>query len=262
MALKYVTASAPGEYTPVENTAAYEKPEYTSRYQDQLDSALGSVVNFQYDPTKDASYQALANIYNARGQTAAKDTMGQAAALNGGYGSSYAATAAAQQRARYNQEFASLMPEFEERAYSRAQGTLNALRDAENSDYGRYRDDTSDAQWKYSMDYQNWRDLTADNQWQYGTDLGNYQWAKNYNLDLYSTEQDIALQKKQLAQAKAAAASSGGGYAGGSYTTGNTSSASNASQKQYDKAKVQSAVNNFMKQTANYAKVHKLKTKK
>lgn len=251
MALKYVSATKPGEYKPIENTATYEAPEYTSRYQDQLDNALNGVVNFQYDPTKDASYQALANIYNARGLTAAKDTMGQAAALNGGYGSSYATTAAAQERSRYNQEFAALMPQFEERAYNRAQGTLNALRDAENTDYGRFRDQTSDAQWKYGMDYQNWRDLTADNQWQYGTDLQNYQWANEYNLNLWSTQQELALERARLAQARASASGGGGSSYVSGGTAGSSGSGSNASYGDYASAKIKSALSNASKSIAS-----------
>lgn len=43
---------------------------------------------------------------------------------------------------------------------------LNALRDAEDSDYGRYRDTVSDSQWDYSNRYQQYRNDVADKQWQ------------------------------------------------------------------------------------------------
>ena len=80
----------------------YEQPaEYTSQYQEQLDAALDKVTNreaFTYDPLKDVSYQSLAKIYSQQGDKAAKDTLGDAAALNGGYGSSYAVTASQQVR--------------------------------------------------------------------------------------------------------------------------------------------------------------------
>lgn len=74
---------------------------------------------FEYDPLKDASYQALAKVYNANGMRAANDTLGQAAALNGGYGSSYAVAAAQQTRNDYNQQLAAMVPDLEQNAYQR-----------------------------------------------------------------------------------------------------------------------------------------------
>ena len=88
---------------------AYEQPTYTSEYQGRLDSALDSVTNrqeFTYDPLKDANYQALSKLYNKQGEQAAQNTLGDAAALNGGYGSSYAVTASQQARNDYNQKLA------------------------------------------------------------------------------------------------------------------------------------------------------------
>lgn len=226
MALKYVTASKPGTYKAVANTAKYKAPTYADKYGAQVDSALNNLVNWSYDPMKDASYQALAKVYNQRGNTAAKDTMGQAAMLNGGYNSSYATTAAAQQRSIYNQELASLIPDLEDRAYGRARDSLSALRDADDAAYGRYRDDVGDAQWKFAQDYQAWRDQTADRQWQYSTNAANYQWAKNFNMDVYAAKQ---AQKKNSSGGGGGGRSGGGG---GSY--GGSSGSSSSSSKAQD----------------------------
>ena len=57
------------------------------------DEALEQYLNreaFQYDLNADALYQQYQNRYQELGRNAMKDTMGQAAALTGGYGSSYA----------------------------------------------------------------------------------------------------------------------------------------------------------------------------
>ena len=84
--------------------ADYEQPAYESKYQGQMDTALSNVTNrkqFEYDPLKDANYQAMAKVYQKQGEQAAKNTLGDAAALNGGYGSSYAVTASQQARNDY-----------------------------------------------------------------------------------------------------------------------------------------------------------------
>ena len=219
------TAVAPGPYTstavapaPYASTAvapeAYKAGTYNSQYADQLSGALNTVTNWKYDPMSDANYQALAKVYGARGNIAAKNSLADAAALNGGYGTSYAVSAAQQARNQYNQELAALIPDLEANAFNKATTTLNALRDADDTAYGRFRDTESDRQWKYGQDYQAYRDAEADNQWKYNTAynayrdqeadnqwaysqaygryqdaLSQYQWALDYNNSLYAQNQ-------------------------------------------------------------------------
>ena len=173
--------------------ASYKLGKYMSRYQKQINGALNNVVNWKYDPLQDASYQALAKIYGARGNIAAKDSLADAAALNGGYGTSYGVSAAQQARNQYNQELAGFIPDLENAAYNRATGALGALRDADDTAYGRFRDSELDRQWQYQQNYQKYQDA-----------LSQYQWARGFNLDVY-----------QQKQADAAAKSSGGGGGGG-----------------------------------------------
>lgn len=206
--------NAPGNYKQkAKAPKEYKINNYKSQYAPQLESALNNVVNWKYDPMQDASYQALAKIYGARGNTAAKDTLADAAGLNGGMQTSYAVSAAQQARNQYNQELAALIPGLENTAYTRAQGTLGALRDADDTAYGRFRDTEGDRQWKYGVDYQAYRDKVADNQWLYSQNynayrdlMSDYQWAANWNMDLYQWNK---------AQEEAARASSGGGGGGG-----------------------------------------------
>jgi hypothetical protein len=192
----YVTGAQPksmGAYKSTQKApAAYQPGTYSGKYDDQIQSALNTVTNWQYDPMQDANYQALAKIYGARGNIAAKNTLADAAALNGGYGTSYAVSAAQQARNQYNQELAGMIPELEAQAFSRAQTTYNALRDADDTDYGRFRDTEADRQWKWSQDYNAYRDREADSQWAYTQQynatrdaMQDYQWAQNWNFDLY-----------------------------------------------------------------------------
>lgn len=185
--------------------AEYQIGTYESKYGDQLQGALDKVVNWNYNPMDDANYQALAKIYGARGNRAAKDTMADAASLNGGYGTSYAVSAAQQARNQYNQELASLIPDLEQTAYTRAQGTLGALRDADETDYGRFRDTEGDRQWLYAQNYQRYQDA-----------LNQYQWALDYNNALYAQQQ--AAKKSGGGGRRRSGGGGGGGYTGGGYT--------------------------------------------
>lgn len=167
----------------------YDLGTYSSDYTPQISAALNSITNFKYDPMQDASYQALAKIYGARGNIAAKDTLADAASLNGGMQTSYAVSAAQQARNQYNQELAALIPDLEANAYNRAQTTYNALMDADNTAYGRFRDSESDRQWRYGMNYDAYRDAVADEQWKkqfayqkQRDKVADQQWAKEYAL--------------------------------------------------------------------------------
>lgn len=211
----------------------YEQPaEYQGNYQGQINSALNNITNreaFTYDPLKDASYQGLAKLYQKQGEQAAKNTMGDAAALNGGYGSSYALTASQQARNDYNQQLASQIPALQEAAYNRYLGdfnmnlsALNALQAADDSAYGRHRDTVSDSQWKYGMDYQGYRDDVSDSQWQKSYDRGVFESDRSYEYqksrDAVTDSQwaqEFALQKKAAASNGGSSSSRGGsGYVG------------------------------------------------
>lgn len=193
------------------NTASYVAPTYVaptfnSRYGEQVDAALKGVTNFTYDPLKDASYQALAKVYSKRGEQAAKNTTADAAMLNGGLGTSYAASAAQQVRNDYNSELASLIPDLEERAYNRNVQTLSALREADNTDYGRYRDTVGDTQWKYEQDNENAKFKYSTDYQKYRDTVADAQWARNFNLDVYGIRQQ---------EKKGGGGGGGGGRRGG-----------------------------------------------
>ena len=103
---------------------------YGSRYNDQLENVLAQIQGreaFRYDANADPLYQMYRDIYMQNSQRAMQDTMGQAAALTGGYGNSYAQMAGQQQ---YNQNMEGLnamVPQLQQQAYQQYQNEGDAL---------------------------------------------------------------------------------------------------------------------------------------
>ena len=128
-----------------------QKPgEYESRFQQQLAALYDQISSrkpYAYDPEQDADYQRYARLYQRQGQAAMEDTMGQAAALSGGYGSSYAQQTGQQAYSQYLSELSALLPELEKQARSRYEQQGQTLMDrygllqqAEQVDYSRWQD--------------------------------------------------------------------------------------------------------------------------
>jgi hypothetical protein len=66
---------------------------YNSKYGEQLNNILQQIQNpqqFKYDFNGDELFKYYADLYTQNGKQASMDAMGQAAALTGGYGNSYA----------------------------------------------------------------------------------------------------------------------------------------------------------------------------
>ncbi len=89
-------------------------PRYDSRYDGQIRSLYDQLTSrgpFRYDSATDPLYQQYRQSYVQLGQNAMRDTMGQAAALTGGYGSSYAQSVGQQQYDAYLRRLADVLPE-------------------------------------------------------------------------------------------------------------------------------------------------------
>ena len=177
--------------------------------QDAYDNAMNAYLNreeFKYDLNSDALYQQLKNQYSTLGKMAMMDTMGQASALTGGYGNSYASTAGNQAYQGYLQGLNDKVPELYQLALSKYQADgdqllnrynmlsqdratqygewgdrynqlladrgyyADAYTDEYNRDYGQWNDnrtyDTSQYWNEYNTGYQADRDAIADQQWQ------------------------------------------------------------------------------------------------
>lgn len=134
---------------------------YQSKYTDQLSGLYDRIMNrekFTYDLNGDMLYRQYADQYTRQGQMAMQDTMGQAAALTGGYGNSYAQTAGQQVFQGYLQALNDKVPELYNAAYSRyaqegadLQNQYALAQSAEQLDYGRYQDAVS--QWQNERAY-------------------------------------------------------------------------------------------------------------
>ena len=179
---------------------------YQSQWQDEIDDYLNRIENrdpFSYDFNSDALYQQYKDNYIQQGQMAMMDTMGQAAAMTGGYGNSYAQSVGQQ---AYNQQLNQLndiMPELYQMAYNRYSDEGQRLMDMynmymgqESQDYSRYQTDLGN--WYTDLEYLTNRyenERVQDyNNWQADRELAynNYTSDKNIAYDKYNTEQDRA----------------------------------------------------------------------
>ncbi len=106
-----------------------ERP-YGSQYEKALGSAVSAIQNrknFEYDVNKDALYQNAAKQYKLLGQQAMQETMSNASALTGGYGSSYATTAGMQAYQAQLDKLSGMMPEFYQQARQNYDSDTNNL---------------------------------------------------------------------------------------------------------------------------------------
>ena len=138
------------------------EPAYSGSYDREIKNIYDKIVNregFKYEYSSDPVYGAYRDSYKKQGQLAMRDSMGTAANLTGGYGSSYAQSVGQQQYGAYLEKLSALMPELYSAAYDRykAEGDrlnaqLSAASSLANMEYGRYAD---------TMDRQNQRENQA-----------------------------------------------------------------------------------------------------
>lgn len=143
------------------NLPSYEKS-YDSALQELFDN-LSNYEKFQYDTRGDSLYQAYKQSYTDAGRMAMMDTMGQAAALTGGYGSSYGQSVGQQQYSSYLQRLNDVLPETYGMAYQQHQDGRDALQMQYNMTQQLADDEYQQYQDKLSAYYQElgyWQDVT------------------------------------------------------------------------------------------------------
>lgn len=197
-----------------------QKPgQYQSTWAGQLNDIIQQILNrekFSYDVNQDALYQQYADQYTRQGKLAMMDTIGQAAALTGGYGSSYGQSVGQQAYQAYLQKLnevvpelygmaldrhnkegqqlydqAALMAQMEDQEYGRYMDRMNAyLTDRDyltgrynterDYDYGKWADGRDFSYGQFiddrNMGYQKERDQVADQQWQQEYDFAMQQY--------------------------------------------------------------------------------------
>ena len=197
---------------------------------EELYSAITGRPAFSYTPGSDPLYRSYADRYIQNGRLAMRDTMGQSAALTGGYGSSYAQSAGQQRYDEYLRSLGEVLPELYGKAWERYQAEGQALRDAYSLNWQR-RDDA----------YRRGRDELADSRYLSEQELKAAERSYKQQQDSYnqlyrliaetgyeptdeelaaaglSREQAEALQKEYRRKTKkGSGASYGGGSRGGS----------------------------------------------
>lgn len=139
---------------------ATEKPEYKGTFDDQLRDIYDKITNrqpFSYDVGSDPMYRMYADKYMQQGKAAMRDTMGQAAALTGGYGNSYAQNVGQQAYDAALQKMGDVIPEF----YGMALDQYNAEGDALTKQYGMLGDLAADEYGKYRDQMSDWNNAQA-----------------------------------------------------------------------------------------------------
>ena len=194
-----------------DSVAAMEPGAYQSRFEEKLQELYDQIAGreaFDYDPEEDEAYRRYAKLYAAKGAAAMEDTLGKAASLTGGYGSSYAQSAGQQAYNGYLQELAALVPELRQAALAEYRQEGQALADQysmlsqrEKNDYARYQNERAD-----------WQKLLAAAQ-------DEYESADSGDRRLYQTLlghfSDKAEQERKLSASGARLTDSGDGTSGG-----------------------------------------------
>jgi hypothetical protein len=138
----------------LESALAKKPNAYQSQWQTQLNDTIDKIMNrekFSYDLNGDALYQQYKDKFSQQGKMASADVIGQASAMTGGYGNSYAATVGNQMYQKELQNLNDIIPELYQMAYDRynreGQDLYNQyamLGEQENLDYAKHRDTVSD----------------------------------------------------------------------------------------------------------------------
>lgn len=138
----------------VEELKANKPGELQFSWQEQLNETIDKILNrekFSYDLNGDALYRQYKDQYTTQGKMAMMDTMGQAAAMTGGYGNSYAQTVGQQTYQGYLQQLNDRVPELYQLALNQynqeSQDLYNQyglLADRQEYEYGMHRDTVSD----------------------------------------------------------------------------------------------------------------------
>lgn len=138
------------------------RPEYQDSYSRQLKDLYDKIMGrekFRYDAANDPLYQQYRQMYVQQGRQAMADTMGLAAGLTGGYGSTYSQAAGQQQYDAYLQKLNEVVPEL----YAQARQAYNdegdrmlqqyqLTGDLRDDEYSRYQDRLSN--WWKDLSYQ------------------------------------------------------------------------------------------------------------
>lgn len=180
----------------LEDIEANKPGQYHSNWNGTINSLMDKIVNqkdFSYDFNADPLYQQYKDQYTQLGKQAALDTQANAAALTGGFGNSYAATAATQANQQYLTQLNNVIPQLYSLAMDKYQmdtdklyNQFSAVGNQEDREYGQYRDTVTD--WKDDRNYYYNK---------YNDSIGNDQFVANYNQSENQFNQNMAYNRER-----------------------------------------------------------------
>lgn len=177
--------------------------EYQSGWEAQLQELMGRILDreeFRYNLDGDALYRQYRDQAMRDGRLAMQDTIGQAAALTGGYGNTYAQSVGQQAYDRQLGTLSGKIPELYALALDQyrqqsqeLQNRYNMLSGQERQDYARYQDALS--AWQQEAD-RLWQDYTDSRDFDYGAyrdGMDDLHWQQNFdeNKRRYDQEWDF-----------------------------------------------------------------------
>lgn len=200
--------NAGNKKTEAENAlASYGDFNYSN--QGTFDDIINKILNrekFSYDLNADALYQQYKDKYMQQGKMAMQDTMGQAAAMTGGYGNSYAASVGNQAYQAHLNNLNDVIPELYQMAYDKynqeGQDLYNQyglLSDDRNMEYGMWGDKYN----KLAADRGYYADVyNSERNYDYnkyaddrGFEYGKYSDDRNLDYNKYSSDKNLAYQQ-------------------------------------------------------------------
>ena len=204
------TGSYYGTYASFKPSAAYTQAmAYTNgllekinsgktSYTDKINAIMGQIENrekFSYDFNTDPLFQNALQGAMSAGATAMQDTMGQASALTGGYGSSYATSAANQTYNQFVKGAYDALPDYYNLAKSaydqegqELYDRLGMYRTADDTEYSRLGN-------AYALNLANAESI-------YGKEYNNYWDSKKFNEDSRRWAAEMGLKAQQYADSK------------------------------------------------------------
>lgn len=198
-------------------TDGYSDNGYLSVMKKELLENIMNNEEFSYDMNNDALYKQYKDLYTAEGQRYAEHIYGLNSALTGGYGNSYASSAAAAAYGEYMSALSEKAAELEQNAYERyveqkedLLDKIKLVEELSENDYSKYRDSVEDYFDSEELELSKRNQTLKENQ--YKTDLaserydtalslalkaanyGDFSLLENLGVDTSSYQEDMAFE--------------------------------------------------------------------
>lgn len=184
-------------------------PTWTPKYESEIEDILGEIGDygpFEYDLMDDPMYQQYRDSYIREGKRAMEDTAAQTAAMTGGYGSTYGATAAQQGYDRYLEGLNDVVPQLEQTAYGRYRDELGdlynqmgALQQEESRLFGQYATERGFSQADRDFAYNAMVAAMGQNNYENEFDRGIFESDRDFDFNEGTTKWQMTQEERQNA---------------------------------------------------------------